>query len=30
MVQQELQVDIQRIKTDQGGEFKSKQFQDYT
>ena len=30
MIQQELQVDIQRIKTDLGGEFNSKQFQDYT
>ena len=30
MVTQKLQIDIQRIKTDQGGEFKSQQFKNYT
>ena len=30
LVKQELQVDIQRIKTDQGGKFKSQQFYEYT
>ena len=30
LVQQELHIDIQRIRTDQAGEFKSHQFQDFT
>jgi len=30
MMQQELQITIQRIKTDQGGEFKNRQFEEYT
>ena len=30
MMKQELHVDIQRIKTDQGGEFKNQQFEEYT
>lgn len=30
LMQQELQVDIQGIKTDRGGGFKNHQFEDYT
>ena len=30
MMKQELRVDIQRIKTDQGGEFKNHQFEEFT
>jgi hypothetical protein len=30
LVKEELQVDIQRIKTDQGGEFKSHEFHEFT
>ena len=30
LMKQELQVDIQRIKNDQGGKFKNRKFEDYT
>lgn len=30
LMKQELNVDIQRIKTNQGGEFKNHQFESYT
>ena len=30
LIQQELHIDIQRIRTDQGGEFKNHQFQEFT
>ena len=30
MMQQELQITIQRIKTDQGGEFKNRRFEEFT